>query len=44
MPDPSAFEVELTIEKIKSFKSPGNDQIPAELINAGGRKLRSQVH
>ena len=34
VPEPSAFEVELAIEKQK--KSPGIDQIPAELIKAGG--------
>jgi len=32
VPEPSAFEVELAIEKLKSHKSPGIDQIPAELI------------
>jgi hypothetical protein len=30
--DPSPFEVEITIEKLKGYKSPGSDQIPAELI------------
>ena len=30
-PEPSAFEAEMTNEKIKSHKSPGTDQIPAEL-------------
>jgi hypothetical protein len=35
VPEPSAFEVELAIEKLKSHKSPGIDQIPAELIKAG---------
>jgi hypothetical protein len=29
----SAFEVELAIEKVKRHKSPGTDQIQAELIN-----------
>jgi hypothetical protein len=29
------LEVELAIEKLKSHKSPGIDQIPAELIKAG---------
>jgi hypothetical protein len=33
MPGPSAFEVELVIEKLKRHKSPGIVQIPAELIN-----------
>ena len=37
LPEPSAFEVELPIEKLKSHKSPGIDQNPAELIKAGGR-------
>ena len=39
VPEPSAFEVDLAIEKLKSHKSPGIDQIPAELIKAGGRKF-----
>ena len=30
--EPSAFEVEMAIEKQKRDKSPGIDQIPAELI------------
>ena len=33
VPEPSAFEVELATEKIKSHKSPGVDQILAEMIN-----------
>jgi len=33
VPEPSAFEVELAIEELKSHESPGVDQIPAELIN-----------
>ena len=36
VPEPSALEVELAIENLKSHKSPGIDQIPAELIKAGG--------
>ena len=32
VPEPSAFEVEFAIEKLKSHKSPGIDQISAELI------------
>jgi hypothetical protein len=26
------------------YKSPGSDQIPAELIQAGGEVLRSKIH
>jgi hypothetical protein len=33
-PEPSAFEVEMAIEKLTGYKSPGIDQIPAELIKA----------
>ena len=44
VPEPSAFEVELAIEKLKNHKSPGIDQIPAELIKAGGRTIRDEIH
>ena len=40
--EPSAFE--FAIEKLKSHKSPGIDQIPAELIKAGGRTIRCAIH
>jgi len=36
VPEPSAFDVELGIVELKSHKSPGIDQVPAELIEAGG--------
>jgi len=39
-----AFEVELTIEKVKSHKSPSIDQIPAELIKAGGRTIYYEIY
>jgi len=42
--EPSASEVELAIDKIKSHKSSGIDQIPAELIKAGGRKIYLEIH
>jgi hypothetical protein len=29
---------------LKRYKSPGSDQIPAELIQAGGETLRSKIH
>jgi hypothetical protein len=44
VPEPSAFEVEMAIKKLKSHKSPGIDRIPAELIKAGGRIIRSEIH
>jgi hypothetical protein len=33
VPEPSAIEVELAIEKLKSHKSAGNDQIPEKCLN-----------
>ena len=44
VPEPSASEVELTIDKLKSHKSPGIDQIPAELIKAGSRIICLEIH
>jgi hypothetical protein len=44
VPEPSALEVELAIEKLKSHKSPGIDNIPVELIKAGGRTIRCVIH
>jgi hypothetical protein len=43
--DPSPFEVQIDIAKLKRYKSPGSDQIPAELIQVGNERyvLRS-VH
>ena len=35
LPEPSATEFELAIDKLKRHKSPGIDQIPVELIKAG---------
>ena len=44
VPEPSAYEVEMANEKLKRYKSPGIDHIPAELIKAGGRSICSQTH
>jgi len=44
VPEPSASEFELAIVKLKSHKSPGIDEIPAELIKAGGRTIYLEIH
>jgi hypothetical protein len=38
VPKPSAFEVEMAIEKVIRYKSPGIDQIPEEIIKASVRE------
>ena len=44
VPEPSASDVELAINKLKSHKSPGIDEIPAELIKAGGGTVCLEIH
>ena len=44
VPESSAFEEELAIEKLKSHKLAGTDQIPTEIIKAEGRTIRYEVH
>jgi hypothetical protein len=44
VPEPSVSEIKWAIEKLKSHKSPGIAQIPAELIKAGGRTISCEIH
>ena len=44
VPEPSVFELELAIEKLKNHKSAGIDQIPAELIKEVGSTTRSEIY
>jgi hypothetical protein len=44
VPGPSRLEVEIAIAKLKKYKSPDSDQIPAELIQAGGEMLLSTIY
>jgi hypothetical protein len=39
VPSPSHLETEISITKLKRYKSPGSDEIPAELIQAGGETV-----
>jgi hypothetical protein len=44
MPEPSLVEVEICIGKLKSYKFPGTDQIPTDLIKAGAETLCFEIH
>ena len=44
MPETSAFENELAIEKLKNRISQAVDQIPGEMIKAGDRTFRYEIH
>jgi hypothetical protein len=38
-PCPSHLEIETAVAKLKKHKSPGSNEIPAELIQTGGEIL-----
>jgi hypothetical protein len=38
------LDVETTVAKLKKYKSPGSDEILAQLIQAGGESLQSEIH
>lgn len=42
--EPTIFEVERAIAKLKNGKSPGSDDIPAELIKHGGEVIVDVIH
>jgi hypothetical protein len=44
VPDPSALDFEMAIEKLRRNKAPGIHRIPAELIKTRGRKIRYDIH
>jgi hypothetical protein len=44
VPGRSHLYVEIAIAKLKKYKSPGSDQIPAELYPARGEILVSVIH
>jgi len=44
MPELSSFQVEMATETLKGHKSPDVDQIRAELIKEGDRKIHSEIH
>jgi hypothetical protein len=44
VPCPSRLEVEIAIAKLKKHKSPGSDQILAEMNQALGELLLSAIH
>jgi hypothetical protein len=43
VPEPSASQFQVAIGKVKRCKSPGVEQIPAEIIQSGGETLRSEI-
>jgi hypothetical protein len=44
VPERSLVEEEIAIEKLKRYKFPGTDQIPAERIKTGSETLTSEIH
>ncbi|KAJ4447933.1 hypothetical protein ANN_09942 [Periplaneta americana] len=44
IPEPTFSEVEIPIENLKKYKSPGIDQVSAELIQEAGSALYSEIY
>jgi hypothetical protein len=44
VPESGLVEVEIAIGKLRRYKSPATNQIPTELIKAGGETLCSEIH
>jgi len=44
VPESGSFEFEIAIEKLKRFKTPGVDQIVAELIQVDGNNIMFWAH
>jgi hypothetical protein len=44
VPESSASEFEAAVGKLRRYKSPGVDQIPAEMIQEGGETMRLEIH
>jgi hypothetical protein len=44
VPEHNTLEAEVTIVNLKNCKSPGSDQIPTELIQAGDDVLLYKIH
>ena len=42
--EPSAFEVQMAIEKLKRYKLPGIDEVPLELVQLGSKAVCSETH
>jgi hypothetical protein len=43
IPEYAFFEDEISVEKLKVYKSPSTNQIPTELFQAGDNILRSKI-
>jgi len=41
---PTTEEVEMAIQKLKNYKSPGTENIPAKLFKCGGNELVKHLH
>ena len=44
VPEPSTAELELDNDKLKRHKSPGINEIAAEMFKAGGRTISLEIH
>jgi len=44
VPEPNASGIEISVGKLMSYKSPGIDKIPTEMMQSASSRVLSDIH